>query len=102
MEYKPGATNQKADYLSRHPFMQLNELTEKTVSWVEAAKIEEAQRQALKKRFPKKVHVENDGDKICFIYCRADCAIWKESLPDDLTAEVILQLHQAKRHINLK
>lgn len=55
--------------------MQLNELTEKTVSWVEAAKIEEAQRQALKEKLPKQVHVENDGDKICFIYCRADCAI---------------------------
>lgn len=101
MEYKPGATNQEADYLSRHPIMQLNELTEGAVNWEETEKIEKAQRQALKK-LPKRVHVEKDRDKICFIYCRADCAIWKEFLPYDLTAEVILQLHQAKRHINLK
>ena len=100
IEYKPGITNQEADYLSCHPISQLNELTEGTVLWLDARRIEQAQKDVPVESLLKRVKAVTEGDKRVLVYYQADQK--KTFLPDGLASEAVLELHLAKGHLGKK
>lgn len=100
VEYLPGPKNHEADYLSRHPVDLLQEVTGIQVLWVNEERIRNAQRGIEEASLPNRVRrIERNGEEQ-IIYVKGDQE--KIYLPNELAAEVLLELHLAKVHMGAK
>ncbi|KAH9391919.1 hypothetical protein TYRP_022419 [Tyrophagus putrescentiae] len=100
VEYRPGDKNQEADFLSRHPIKQLQDLTSGMVFWLDEEKVEQAQRNCSATDLPKNVFVTEFNGQRRLVYRHEDLV--KDYLPDDYCREILTELHLIKGHLGYK
>ena len=100
VEYCKGSDNQEADYLSRHPVEQLQELVKQQVFWVDIAEIQAAQNESNLDLLPKRVKVIGKGNEKQLCYFKKDQK--KSYIPEKLATRVLEKLHLEKGHLGKK
>ena len=100
VEYCKGSENLEADYLSRHPINQLQELVQHQVLWVDQIAIQNAHEICSEGILPKRVKVLKMGEEKQLWYFKKDQK--KIYIPEDLTRQVLTKLHKERGHLEKK